>query len=166
MSGIWKNFQPCYWGYIIKKKMSMNLKAINKSNELFEGLMDKEYLINPISKVDSNIIRELRELLKKLGCSGVTAILDDFKYLKDQEIEEALLDYNTNFKEKEDRGGDRNEDIQEKDVKSVNTPIESSELSENFASLISKNKSDISMVSTFSFHKILACLAHIVIFYV
>lgn len=54
----------------------------------------KSFNINPISEIDSEIIGELKEVLKKLGATNICAILDSYKYLKDEEIRDSLLQWN------------------------------------------------------------------------
>lgn len=51
-------------------------------------------LIHPINKVDGEIIVELGEILKKLNATDVKAILDSYKYQKDSEIYDKLLQWN------------------------------------------------------------------------
>jgi hypothetical protein len=68
--------------------------AVNRYNEVFK----KENLINPISEVDAEIITEIYELAKKANLKGLKEILEEYKYRKDSEIRDQLLEFNTNFK--------------------------------------------------------------------
>ena len=77
--------------------MNQYLKA---AANRYEKKVGKEFLINPISNVDAEVIVELSELLKKAGLSQVSAILKEYKFKKDVEIRDLLLDFNTNFKER------------------------------------------------------------------
>jgi hypothetical protein len=71
--------------------MKIHLK---KATEVFESLQDKNYLIHPISEIDAEIIVEIMEIFKKLGKSDLSAILDQWKYKKDVEIRDDLLQWN------------------------------------------------------------------------
>jgi hypothetical protein len=79
----------------------MNIKAVNKCREQFSQLKKKDYLINPMSEVDLDIVKELREICKKLGEDAVCSILDDYKYLKDEQIHERLLERNMELTQEE-----------------------------------------------------------------
>lgn len=68
---------------------------INKKQKEYYGAIGDDMDINPISKSDTNIIKELCELLKKTGCTEATVIMNDFKRLPDFQIEEMLVDLNT-----------------------------------------------------------------------
>lgn len=71
--------------------MNQYLKAASSS---FNKLKDKDYLIHPISEVDCEIVIELSEIVKKLGLKDVVQILKNYKYQKDTEIRDQLLQVN------------------------------------------------------------------------
>lgn len=71
--------------------MNTYLKSANKR---FEKIKERDYTIAPISLIDCEIIVELYELLKKFGARDVTQILKNYKYLKDEEIRDQLLQAN------------------------------------------------------------------------
>lgn len=73
--------------------MRDHLKAANKN---FDKIKDRDYIINPISSVDAEIITELVEIMKKSGDNEVANILKEWKYLKDDEVRDQLLDVNMN----------------------------------------------------------------------
>lgn len=77
--------------------MNQYLKAASNS---FNKIKEKDYPINPISEIDCEIITEIRELLKKAGLSEVAAILKEYKYLKDEDIRDQLLQANIDFTSK------------------------------------------------------------------
>jgi len=71
---------------------------LQKSSERFEKeLKRKEFLINPISKLDAEIVAELIELLKKYQHLDIVEILGKYKYLKDEEIRDMLMQLNIDF---------------------------------------------------------------------
>lgn len=65
--------------------------AVDRYNKL-KG--DKDFLINPISEEDAEIIDELRVILKKLGRDDVLELLRSHKEEKDVEIRDKLLQWN------------------------------------------------------------------------
>ena len=71
--------------------MNQYLKSASKK---YSSVIDKEYLINPISEIDGEIITEVMELFKKMGAKGIAEILKNYKYLKDEEIRDQLLQAN------------------------------------------------------------------------
>lgn len=75
----------------------MDKNAIKKSIGEHSSIF-KDRLINPISEVDFNIIKEIREIFKKLKYNEIVAVLDGYKYYKDEEIYEKLLEWNTNYR--------------------------------------------------------------------
>jgi hypothetical protein len=56
-------------------------------------------LIHPISVTDAEIFVELGEILRKANLTKVKALLDKYKYLKDEKIRDALLQYNIDHPE-------------------------------------------------------------------
>jgi hypothetical protein len=77
--------------------MNEYLKSAGKR---FKDKFGKEFLINPISNIDGEIVTEIIELFKKLKANEIVAVLKEYKYKKDTEIRDSLLDLNTNFKTK------------------------------------------------------------------
>jgi len=88
-------------------------KYLKSASENFEKLKQKDYLISPISSTDGEIMTEIIELFKKCNQTGVVEILKQYKFLKDEEIRDQLLDCNTNFKKQEIE--DLYEDLEEGD---------------------------------------------------
>jgi len=74
--------------------MNQYLKSASKA---YEKLKNKDYLINPISEIDGEIITEIVEIFKKLGVNNVVEILRNYKYQKDEEIRDQLLQVNIDF---------------------------------------------------------------------
>lgn len=70
-------------------------KFFTSAIERFDKLKGREFLINPISRLDAEIIIELGQILKKVGLTDVLAILRNYKESKDLEIQEQLLQWNT-----------------------------------------------------------------------
>ena len=64
------------------------------ASERFSKLKKSEYLINPLSEIDAEIIGELSEILKKFNANETVAILKQYKELKDSEIRDMLLQLN------------------------------------------------------------------------
>lgn len=89
------------------KSASARFSQLNK-----EG---KSHLISPISEMDAEIMVEIIELFKKLNKMNVVEILKNYKFHKDEEIRDALLDANTNFKTLDNESGD----VEKKDSASV-----------------------------------------------
>lgn len=59
----------------------------------------KPYLISPLSETDANIIYELIVALKKVGADDLKAIIEDWKFLKDGDIYDSLLQWNIDHPE-------------------------------------------------------------------
>lgn len=76
-------------------------KYLKSASENFEKLKQKDYLISPISSTDGEIMTEIIELFKKCNQTGIVEILKQYKFLKDEEIRDQLLECNTNFKSQE-----------------------------------------------------------------
>lgn len=74
-------------------------KYLKSASNNFEKIKQKDYLISPISEIDCEIIVEIVELFKKANISNVVEVLKNYKFLKDEEIRDQLLDCNTNFKQ-------------------------------------------------------------------
>jgi len=69
-------------------------KFLNSASERFDKLKGRDFLINPISKADCEIVIELGQILKKVGLTEILQILDSYKELKDEEIRDRLLQWN------------------------------------------------------------------------
>ena len=67
-------------------------------------------LIHPLSKEDAEIITELTGLLKDAGLQEVVTILNQWKYLKDKEIYDKLLDVHAKLVLERDDGTGDDED--------------------------------------------------------
>ena len=76
-------------------------KYLKSASDNFEKLKQKDYLISPISITDGEIMTEIIELFKKCNQTGIVEILKQYKFLKDEEIRDQLLECNTNFNRKE-----------------------------------------------------------------
>lgn len=59
----------------------------------------EEFKIHPISKVDAEIVWELMIALGKLGINDLKDILDNYKYWKDSEVRDLLLQWNIDHPE-------------------------------------------------------------------
>lgn len=69
-------------------------KYFRSAAERFDKLKGRDFLINPISSIDCEIIIELGQILKKAGLNEVIAILGSYKEVKDQEICDQLMQFN------------------------------------------------------------------------
>lgn len=69
-------------------------KFFNSASERFDKLKGRDFLINPISRTDCEIVIELGQILKKAGLEEVTQILSSYKEFKDEEIRDRLLQWN------------------------------------------------------------------------
>lgn len=83
---------------------------LKSASSRYKEEIKKNYVINPISEVDCEIMVEIRELLKKAGLREADAILKEYKYLKDTEIRDQLMQCNINFRADEDSLNDLIED--------------------------------------------------------
>jgi len=54
----------------------------------------KDFIINPISEIDAEIIVEIGEIFKKQGLVDLAEILKSYKELKDEEIRDQLMQWN------------------------------------------------------------------------
>ena len=68
--------------------------AIKRFDDLLPKNKKSGFLINPISKEDSEIINELKVIIKKAGLNEVSEILKNYKEYKDSEIFDSLLQWN------------------------------------------------------------------------
>jgi hypothetical protein len=71
--------------------MKQHLKS---ASERYLAFKQKEFKINPISSVDAEIIVELSEIIKKLDKPNIKSILDQWKYLSDEEVRDMLMQAN------------------------------------------------------------------------
>ena len=69
-------------------------KYLKSASERFEKIRGKEHLINPISEIDCEIVIELGQILMKAGLKDVCEILKNYKYSKDKEVRDNLLQWN------------------------------------------------------------------------
>jgi hypothetical protein len=68
-------------------------KGIKFAAERFDKLKGRDFLINPISNIDGEIICELIEVLRKAGLNEVKEILKSYKEVKDQDILDSLMQW-------------------------------------------------------------------------
>ncbi len=93
--------------------MNQYLKsAVKRYEQLNKGR--NEFLISPISKVDAEIVVEIIELFKKFNAKGIVEILNNYKFRKDEEIRDLLIEANTNFKVPND-----NKEEDEKNISNI-----------------------------------------------
>ena len=71
--------------------MKQHLKS---ASERYLAFKQKEFKINPISSVDAEIIVELSEIIKKLDKPNIKSIIDQWKYLSDEEVRDMLMQAN------------------------------------------------------------------------
>lgn len=91
--------------------MNNYLKSASKR---FTEIKKSDYLINPMSEIDCEIVVELSELFKKYGAVDVVEILKQYKCLKDEEIRDQLLQANMDFSLKEIEMGDKEDEKKKK----------------------------------------------------
>lgn len=60
----------------------------------FKKKFGEEFKISPISKKDAEVIVEIKEILRKNGLDEIKEILEDYKFLADEEIVGKLMQYN------------------------------------------------------------------------
>lgn len=56
--------------------------------------------INPISDIDAEIITEISQALLKIGENKLKSVVDQWKFLKDEDVRDLLLDWHLNTKDK------------------------------------------------------------------
>ena len=71
-------------------------EAVKRYSQKFK----EEFLINPISTLDAEIITELEEILKKGKLLGAAEIMKRYKYDKDSDIRDELLQLNMELSSK------------------------------------------------------------------
>lgn len=74
---------------------------LKSAGERFDKLSDQEFKISPISTIDGEIITEIVEYLKKVGEVNLVHAIEQWKYLKDEEVRDIILEMNTNFHQEE-----------------------------------------------------------------
>lgn len=67
---------------------------LQSANKRFDERFKQSFNINPISKVDAEIMIEIKEIFRKLGRTDICAVLDEYKFFKDTEIRDLLLQWN------------------------------------------------------------------------
>lgn len=72
----------------------MNQYLKSASDRFSKLIGDKQFAISPISEIDGEIITSITELFVKLDKREVVQILKQYKYLKDEEINDLLLQCN------------------------------------------------------------------------
>lgn len=78
--------------------MNQYLKsAVSRYEQAMEG--KNKPLISPISKYDAEVMVEIIELFKKCGKNGIVEVLNSYKFRKDSEVVEMLMECNLNFGE-------------------------------------------------------------------
>ena len=77
--------------------MPMLNKYFESAVKRYKEKFPNESLISPISEGDAKVIKEIIELFKKLKQDAVVKILQNWKFHKDLEVEESLLEVNTNL---------------------------------------------------------------------
>lgn len=70
----------------------------------------KPYLITPICEEDAGIIWELIVALGKVGQDDLKAILEDWKFLKDSDVLQSLIEWNLNAEQYDDNEGGENDE--------------------------------------------------------
>jgi hypothetical protein len=75
----------------------MDRKKIKKVTDQYDALIGEGFPISPVAKSEVEIIKELREIFKKVNFHNIVSILDGYKDKADEEISNDLLEFNTNF---------------------------------------------------------------------
>jgi len=90
-------------------------KYFESAVKRYRDKIPEENLISPISEGDAKVIKEIIEIFKKLNQDAVVQILKNWKYHKDSEVEESLLEVNTNIVRGVDKKGKEDEPISEEE---------------------------------------------------
>ena len=69
-------------------------KYLKSASDRFEKIKEKDYAIAPMSEMDCEVVVEVFELLRKSGKKDAVEILKQYKYLKDDEIRDQLIQCN------------------------------------------------------------------------
>jgi hypothetical protein len=95
---------------------TIQLHHLKKQRE-FYGAFGDELEVNPISKIDTQIISELVELLKKVQLTQAVSIMNDYKRIPDNLIAESLMELNTSISVSEgSNSGYEEEDNKQKTI--------------------------------------------------
>lgn len=93
-------------------------KAIRAANDRFDKLKGEEnFLINPISVLDTEIITELAQVLTKAGKTEVIEILKKYKFEKDSNILDRLMQWNLDHPMKAGKGSTEENSEAEEEAK-------------------------------------------------
>lgn len=79
-------------------------KQLKSAVSRFDEIKKNDYLISPISQLDAEIFIELTQIISKFGGDNIVQILKEYKFKKDEEIRDDLLQWNIdnpNFKKDE-----------------------------------------------------------------
>lgn len=68
--------------------------AVERYNNILSRIGSNGFLLSPISETDAEIIGEIKIIFNKFGIKEISAILDNYKEYKDEEIYETLLQWN------------------------------------------------------------------------
>lgn len=77
--------------------MNQYLKSAVERYKKFISKYKEPLKIHPISEIDAEIIIELQEILKKCDMQTVVNIIREYKFLKDEEIRDKLIQFNIDF---------------------------------------------------------------------
>lgn len=69
-------------------------KFLRSASERYDQLKKKDYLINPMSEIDTEIAIEIGQILKKTGLNDVLEIFSSYKEVKDEEVRDQLMQWN------------------------------------------------------------------------
>jgi hypothetical protein len=82
-------------------------KYLKSASDRFKKIKEKDYAIAPMSEIDCEVVVEVSELLKKCGKKDAVEILKQYKYLKDDEIRDQLIQCNIDSSSKNyEEGGE------------------------------------------------------------
>lgn len=91
-------------------------KILQSAVDRYKKFGKEKFLINPISEEDAEIMVELGQALKRFNANDLIKILENYKFRKDTEIRDELMQWNTDHplkptKEQKDTFPEDNEDI-------------------------------------------------------
>jgi hypothetical protein len=92
--------------------MNQYLKSAVDRYEKFISKYKEPLKIHPISVIDAEIIIELQQILKKCNMDTVVNILGQYKFLKDEEIRDKLLQFNIDFNKLQEIDISEDQDIE------------------------------------------------------
>ena len=99
------------------EKDHVNEKAIEQSINKYKEVVNKEFLLNPISQHDKDIVLTLVDLCKKRGINGVEQVMENYKMHPDTEILEGLVKLGKTVKEEKQVKRGRDIEIVDEDEK-------------------------------------------------